>query len=787
MTDDERNSEGQMNLPPVPDAGAEDTPPPWGETRIAGQRRPRVDGYDRASGAAVFPSDLMLPGMVHAAILGCPHPNARVRSVDLSKARAMPGVYAAIAGGAGDDNPTWPYSSKHQGKVFDEHCRFEGDAVAAVAADSPYAAFDALRAIAVDYEPLPFVSDLQDALAEDSAQVHPDGNQAGSSSYSRGDVETGFAEADVVLEQTYGTASEMQTPLEPHGCVARWDGDRLTLWESTQGVYAVQSKVAEVLGLPLSRIRVIGHYVGGGFGSKLRTDKYAIIAALLARRINRPVKLFLTREQTLLTQGNRPPTRMTLKVGARRDGTLTAIRFDGLGSGGAYPAGGTSLLDWLAKDLYRCPNVATELTDVFINAQPARPFRAPGYVQCSWAIEQMMDALAEELGLDPVEIRLRNIPDGTQARGDKPYTTDGLRRCIEEGAAAFGWQQAREQARAQREGAAAGDAQAQAPGAAAHIKRGVGMAAANWFAGDGGRPSTVILRLFTDGTANLNMGASDIGTGTKTVMAMVVAEELGIAPDVVQIEHADTGTTQFATPSGGSKTVPTEAPAVRRACLAVKDQLLDMAAAQLGVPATDLAFTDDGIRSMDGSKSVEITDLEQLSQQQVVVGVGERHSNPEDVSITPFAAQFCELEVNTLTGELRLIRLLGTNESGRVINRLTWDGQLVGGVTMGIGFATTELRVLDGPTGKLCNKNWHDYKLPTALDVPVETLSKPIDITDEQANIVGAKGLGEPVTIPTAGAIANAVYDAIGLRLTDTPINPITVVERLQRDGAAIS
>jgi xanthine dehydrogenase YagR molybdenum-binding subunit len=477
---------------------------------------------------------------------------------------------------------------------------------------------------------------------------------------------------------------------------------------------------------------------------------------------------------------------MTLKVGARRDGTLTAIRFDGLGSGGAYPAGGTSLLDWLAKDLYRCPNVATELTDVFINAQPARPFRAPGYVQCSWAIEQMMDALAEELGLDPVEIRLRNIPDGTQARGDKPYTTDGLRRCIEEGAAAFGWQQARKQARAQREGGAAGDAQARAPGAAAHIKRGVGMAAANWFAGDGGRPSTVILRLFTDGTVNLNMGASDIGTGTKTVMAMVVAEELGIAPDMVQIEHADTGTTQFATPSGGSKTVPTEAPAVRRACLAVKDQLLDMAAAQLGVSAADLAFTDHDIRSADGSKSVAITDLEQLSQQQVVVGVGERQSNPEDVSITPFAAQFCELEVNTLTGELRLLRLLGTNESGRVINRLTWDGQLVGGVTMGIGFATTELRVLDGPTGKLCNKNWHDYKLPTALDVPVETISKPIDITDEQANIVGAKGLGEPVTIPTAGAIANAVYDAIGLRLTDTPINPITVIERLQRADAAI-
>lgn len=765
--------EGQVDFPPAPDAGASGNPEPWGETtNVVGRRRPRVDAYERVSGTAVFPSDVLLPGMVYGAILGCPHPNASVRSVDTSRAEVMPGVHAVISRNTADANPDWPYADAHEAKLFDDRCRFEGEAVAAVAADSPYRAFDALRAIEVDYERLPFVSDELKALEPDAPQVHPGGNRVTTQRYARGDAANGFRQADLVLEQTYRTASELQTPLEPHGCAARWDADSLTIWESTQGVYAVQSEVAQVLALPLSRVRVIGHYMGGGFGSKLQTGKYSVIAALLARRINRPVKLFLTREQTLLTMGNRPPATMTLKVGVKRDGTLSAIRFEGIGASGAYPAGGTSLLDWLAKDLYRCPNVETVLTDVYINAQPARPFRAPGYVQCSWALEQMMDALAAELGMDPVELRLRNIPDGTQARGDKPYSTEGLRLCLEQGAAAFGWKEAKQRTAAQRAGAS-------------HLKRGLGMAAANWFVGDGRPPSTVILRLFADGTANLNMGASDIGTGTKTVMAMVVAEELGLDPDSIQIEHADTGTTQYASPSGGSKTVPTEAPTVRRACLAVKDQLMDLAAVQLGVGRDQIVFDGDSIRAADGRTSVRIPDLDGLKGQKVIVGVGQREANPQGVSITPFAAQFCEVEVNTLTGEVRLLRLLGTNESGRVMNRLTWDGQLVGGVTMGVGFAMTEARVLDGPTGKLCNTNWHDYKLPTALDVPAEMVSDPVLLSDEQANIVGAKGLGEPVTIPTAGAIANAVYDAVGVRLLDTPINPLTLVGRLHDRAAS--
>ena len=766
MANDNIYYDPEHPLPKTPKRG--ENVQAWENTNVVGDSRPRVDGFDRATGTAVYPSDVALPGMLHGAILGCPHANARVKSVDTSQAEKMPGVHAIISKNSKNANPDWPYSKKQTGKLFEEHCRFEGDAVAAVAADTPYHAFDALRAIKVEYEVLPHVSDYEKALGDDAHKVHEDGNKAGSGSYSRGDAKAGLKEADVVIEETYRTACELHTPLEPHGCVARWDGDRLTVWESTQGVYAVHSKISEVLGLPLSRVRVIGHYMGGGFGSKLWTSKYSIAAALLAKQSGRPVKLFMTREQTFLTMGNRPPSTMKVKIGARKDGTLTAITFDGLGTGGAYQAGGTALLDWLAKDLYKCDNVETELTDVYINAQQARPFRAPGYVQCSWAMEQAMDALAEELGMCPVELRLKNIPDGTQARGGTPYTTEGLRLSIEQGAKEFGWDEARRKTAQQKD---------------AFKLRGVGMAACNWFVGDGGPPSTIIVKLFADGTANLNMGASDIGTGTKTVMAMVVAEELGLDLEDIQIENADTGTTQYASPSGGSKTVPTEAPAVRRACIAVKHKLMDMAAGQLGAKPEELEFHGREIRSKDGSNSVAVKDLDELNSQKVLVGVGERGPNPENVRATPFATQFCEVEVDTRTGELKLIRMLGVNESGRVIDRLTWDSQLVGGVTMGVGFANTEFRVLDGHTGKLCNRNWHDYKLPTALDVPAEVKSSPVMLSDDQANITGAKGLGEPVTIPTGGAIANAIYNAIGVRMADTPINPVTLMAAMNKEG----
>ena len=766
MKKNERELYFAQNIPlpetPKPAEGVR----PWQATTVVGKPLPRVDAYERVSGKAVYPSDIVFPDMLYAAILRCPHAHAVVKGVDAKAAEAMTGVRAVISATTPEADILWPYSPEMKTKLFASRCRFEGETVAAAAAETLYQAWDAVRSIRVTYDILPALSDERRALESGAAQVHNGGNKVKTDTYERGDVAKGFAEADAVLEQTYRNESELHTPMELHGCVAKWDGDSLTIWESTQGVFAVQARVAEVLRLPLSKVRVIGHYMGGGFGSKLQADKSTIIAALLAKKTARPVKMFLSREETFLAVGNRPPSTMRLKAGVKKDGMLTALEFSGTGSSGAYPAGGTSLLDWLVRDLYLCPNVRTETTDVYINAGPARPFRAPGHPQGAWALEQMLDSLAEAIKMDPVELRLKNVPAVSQARpNNPPYTTTGLQECLERGAQAFGWREARKQiAEQSRSG---------------HVRRGVGVASGLWVAGGGNPPSTVIVKLFSDGSVNLNMGASDIGTGTKTVMAMVIAEELGVKPEMLQIEHADTGTTQYATPSGGSKTVPTESPTVRAAALSVKQQLLELAAEDLKTSPSDVALKGDEISSLsDPSKKIKITGVTGLKKRGVIVGIGYRGPNPEGKVVNPFAAQFCEVEVNTATGEVRIIRFLAVQDSGRVMDRLTFDNQTFGGVTMGIGFALTEGRVLDrNQTGKMVNRNWHDYKLPTMLDVPADMVSLPIDRPDPEANLAGAKGLGEPVTIPTAAAVANAVYHATGVRVTETPMSPMRLVQ----------
>ncbi len=760
-------------LPETPAPG--DPPQPWGKTNVVGQKQRRVDAYERVSGTAVYPSDIVLPRMLYGAVLRCPYPHARIAKIDTSAAEKLPGVHAVITGQTAAADLDWRYRDGRQTKIFDPHCRFEGEAVAAVAAESPYQARSAIQAIAVTYEQLPFVSDERDAVVDGAPAVHDPGNLAGEpEKYERGDVADGFAAADVVLENSYRTEAELHTPLERHGCVASWDGRDLTIWESTQGAHVVQLQVAGYLGLPTSRVRVIGNYVGGGFGSKLGPGKYTLIAALLAAHTARPVKLFLSREETLLCCGNRPANNMTIKAGVKRDGTLTALELTGSGSGGAYSGRGVGLLDWLVKDLYNCPNVRTELVNIYLHAGPARPMRGPGHPQGAWALEQMIDELAEAIGIDPVQLRLKNIPTVSQARdGNPPYTVTGLKECLTDGANEFGWTEARTRSAAARTDTG-------------HLKRGAGMAAGTWVAGAGGPPSTIVVKLMRDGSVSLNMGAADLGTGTKTVMAMVVAEELGVDPDQIQIENADTGTTHFTYPSGGSKTVPSDAPAVRDAAIKVKQQLLAMAAEDLAVDEADLRYLGQEIVSQrDADKRVAITDIGGLRRRFSVVGVGYRGPNIEGKAICPFAAQFCEVEVNTRTGEVKVLRFVGAHDSGRVMCRTTYDNQVYGGITMGIGLGMTEARILDrGQTGKLCNRSWGDYKIPTALDVPADITSLPIEIDDPQCNTTGAKGLGEPVTIPTAAAIANAVYDACGVRVTGTPITPVQL-SRLLAEAAA--
>jgi CO/xanthine dehydrogenase Mo-binding subunit len=757
-----------VSVPETPEPGHE--PKPWKETSVVGKPLPRVDGYQRASGAAVYPSDVTFPDMLHAVMLGSPYAKAIVESVDTTAAEHMPGVLAIITGSTPSAQVTWRYPyGPGISKLFDPYCRYEGDAIAAIAAETPYQAWDAARAIKVQYRNLPFVVDERKALDPKAPAVHGKDNRVDKPvTYARGDIAKGFSEAQVTLENAFRTACEIHTPIELHGCVAKWDGDLLTIWESTQGVFAIQESVASTLGLPLAKVRVIGRYMGGGFGSKLDPGKNTVAAAILAKMTGKPVKFFLTREQTFLVAGNRPPANMKLKVGAKKDGTLTALDFSCVGTGGAYPSGGVSLVDWLIRELYLCPHVRCESQDVFVNAGPARPFRAPGHPQGAWALEQMLDQLAVSLDMDPVDLRLKNIPQVSQERkGNPPYTSTGLRECLEQGAKAFGWQEARKKAKESKD--------------QGHIRTGVGMAAGTWFVGGGGPPSTIVVKLFSDGSANLNMGASDLGTGTNTVMAMVVSEELGLKPELIQIESADTGTTQYATRSGGSKTIPTESPATRAAAIHVKQQLLSLAAEDLKSPASGLFIKDGEVAvKADPSKKIKITKISGLKKRGVIVGVGYRGPNPANKTVNPFVAQFCEVRVNTKTGEVQVVRFLSAHDSGRVMNRLTYDNQVAGGVIMGMGFGMTEARVLDPiETGKFCNRNWTDYKVPSALDVPIDITSLPIDLHDTECNTTGAKGLGEPVTIPTAAAIANAVYHATGIRVTETPINPVRLSQLL--------
>ena len=408
----------------------------------------RVDAYDRVSGSATYPSDVMLPDMLHAAILSCPHAHAMVKTVDTSAAEKMPGVRAVLKDGvAGTNIPWFAGRGGFASRLFDPHCRYEGDEVAVVAADTIYQAWDAVRAIKVEYDVLPQVTSVDDAMKPGAPAVRDGGNAIPPGQpYARGDVEAAFKTADVVVEHMFTTPFELHNAMELHGCVAKWDGPRLTIWESTQGVYGVQTGVARALDLPLANIRVIGHYMGGGFGAKLDPRQVHVMAALLAKKTGRPVRLFLTREQVCMSMGNRPGNTITLKAGAKKDGTLVALQSKIVGSGGAYSDGGTGGVDYVIRELYACPNVRCENQSV-LHQRRARSgaFRAPGHPQGAWALEIMHGrAGGEDSAWTPIALRLKNITLVSQTRnGNPPYTSTGFADCLKNGAKAFGWAEAR--------------------------------------------------------------------------------------------------------------------------------------------------------------------------------------------------------------------------------------------------------------------------------------------------------------------------------------------------------
>jgi xanthine dehydrogenase YagR molybdenum-binding subunit len=739
--------------------------PPWGADAtlgVVGRRVPRVEGEAKVTGRARYAYDIRLPGLLYTAVLRSPHPHARIRHLDTARAARLPGVRAVLSS---QNAP--PIEWYRDSRVFDTTLRFAGEEVAAVAADTPDIARDALGLIEVQYETLPFVVSLEAALAPDAPPLREGGNLADEPSvYERGDVAAGLAAADVVVDETYTTQTAVHNPLEPHGCTATWEGDVLTLWDSTQSIFEVRQQVAQKLGLPEHRVRVIKQFMGGGFGSKQIAWKHTVIAALLSRQAGRPVQLMLDREAENLAVGNRNATRQRVRLGAKRDGTLTAIDGRLEQAVGAHMVGGEgSAVSGPYERLYRCPNVRTEQIAVYTNTGPAVAFRAPGHVEGAFALESAMDELARALGLDPVELRRRNYAEVDQKR-DRPYTVpEGLRVCYDRATEHFGWSGYRR------------------PPAGGPRRRGVGFAAHDW-GGSGYPPGYAWVKLNADGTADVVTGTQDIGTGTRTGLTQVAAEELGLPLERIALHLGDTANGPYAPVSSGSATQATIGPAVRAAAADARHQLLAAAATYLEVPAARLRVAGGSIYEEGAAEPVAtVEEVTGRIAPHMIQGQGARGPNPTEKSVRTFGAQCVEVEVDTETGEITVLRVTASHDCGRVVNPTMVDSQVVGGITQGLGFALAEARVVDPASGAVLNANLEEYKVPTVADIPpIHHLAA--NLPDVEANPTGAKGIGEPPLVPTAPAIASAIFDATGVRLRSLPLTRAALLNALAAPAA---
>jgi len=726
--------------------------------KYVGKQISRKDGYDKVSGTAVYTSDKILPNMIHAKILRCALPHARIKNINTKKAEKLEGVLGIITHENTKQIP-WYYETSF---LFDPHLRYAGDEVACVAAESEYICDQALKLIEVEYEGLRFELDSEKAMKPDAVKIHEWGNiiRGRPFTYSRGDIEKGFAEADAVVEDEFTTGVVVHNPMEFHCSVVNWDGNKLTVWDSTQNVFGVREQVSSSLGIPASNVRVIKKYMGGGFGSKLAAGKYTVMAALLSKKIGRPVKISMNRKEMNLAVGNRPDSFQRLKVGTKSDGTLVAMDHYAYGTVGAYPYGAGC--SWPFRTLYKCENINVEEYSVVTNAGRACAMRAPGHVKGIFGFEQIIDEAAEKIGMDPLEFRIKNYTE-VDPVSNLPYTSKKLREAYEKGARAIGWSRRKNPVNSDK----------------GNLKRGIGMASQIWWGG-GGPPSYATIKLNADGSLHILSGTQDIGTGTYTALAIIAAEVLEIPVEKIEVTLGDTDSCPAATVSGGSLTIPSVTPAVRDAAEKIKDKLISGAAAVLEVPEENIIYTEGVMKVKDDeSKKLSITELLEKMDEQQLVATGARNANPEGYEIKTFGAQFAEVEVDTETGKVRVIKVVAANDVGRVINWKTLENQFHGGIIQGIGFALLEERVMDDYTGKLLTSNIHDYKLPTVKDIPeIEVIS--VNDGDPLISNTGAKGCGEPAHIPTAGAIANAIYNAIGVRIKSAPMTPDKVLMALQ-------
>jgi xanthine dehydrogenase YagR molybdenum-binding subunit len=717
----------------------------------------RVDGPQKVTGQARYAADYFPSNMAHAVMVQSTVPSGRLR-IDTTRARRMPGVIYILThenvaalpqkGRAAVNPPAGRVLSLLQ----DDVVNYNGQPIAVVVADSFENATEAAANVDVAYVAQPALLDFDRGK---SSAYKPEKLTRDPSDKAWGDFEAGLAQSEVRIDQAYSTSMEHHNPMEPHATVAHWQGENLTLYDSTQSVSGVKQTVAKTLGIPAERIRVIDPFVGGGFGGKGSAWSHVVLAALVAKASGRPVKLVLARTQMLGPVGGRPLTQQQVVLGATRDGRLTAIRHDVISHTSVMEdyAEGSTLP---TRALYACANGVTTQRLVKLNVGVPTFQRAPGECTGSFAVESAMDELAISLGMDPVELRLRNHAEVEPSTG-KPWTSKQLRPCYDMAAKRFGWSKRNPAPRSMR---------------TARELIGWGMATATYPAHR--MPAAASARLLRDGSALVMSGTQDLGTGTCTIMTQIAAETLGLPVGRVRFELGDTALPE-APGSGGSMTAASVGPAVQDACLALRRKIIDAATADPRSPLHEMdepnAMIQDGWLVTRRGKRIESLADFAMRQPAAIEAKGEAKpgEDAKKYASRSFGAVFAEVRVNELTGVLRVPRIVAVYSVGRLFNLKTARSQLEGGIVWGLGQALFEGSVLDERYGRFANGNLAEYHVPVNADVQAIDVDF-VEENDTRFNPLGGRGIGEIGITGVAGAMANAVFHATGKRVRDLPI-----------------
>ncbi len=768
------------------------TEPP---TTVVGAPKQKVDALRLAKGHPAFTDDFTLPGMLHAALLTSPHAHARIRRIDISKARALPGVHAVLTH---QDLPrvlfapgcqSYPNPKPYDQVSLDSKVRHVGDKVAVVAAETPEIARQALGLIEVDYEILPAVFEAEDALKEDAPVIHDEPDAIGIKDASRnlvvtitaniGDIERGLHESAHVFERTYRLQQVQQTPIEPHVCVTYWDEDeRLVVRTGTQAPFHMRRVLAPVLGLPVGRIRVIKPRMGGGFGGKMDVILEDLCAHLTIKT-GRPVRFEFDRKQEFTTTRSRHPAAITYRAGVDQDGNLRALEMTVLENTGAYGVQGMTVVNLIGMrglSTYRCPNIRFDSKVAYTNLPVPSAFRGFGGPQAQFAMECLMDEIAAELGLNPVAFRMQNairVGDeisimallGEGGPVVQTVPSSRLPECVEQAAAAIGWERA------------ADPAWKRDP-SHPNIRRGLGMCLLmHGTAIPGLDMGGAMIKMNDDGSFNLLIGAADLGTGSDTALAQMAAETLGVPLEKILVYSSDTDLTPFDVGAYASSTTYISGMAVRKAAEQVQGKLRERAALILKTTTEGMVARDERVYAADGRSvslgEIGLHSLHTVDQEQIMGSA----SHVSMVSPPSFGAQFAEVEVDIETGEVRVKRLVLAVDCGTVINPQTAEGQMEGGMAQALGYAVSEEMVYD-ERGSLLNPRFGDYRIFQADEMPEMTCI--LVPSYEQSGPFGAKGLGEITAEGVAPAVANAVFHATGLRLRSLPFTPEKVWRALQ-------